>query len=99
MVNGQPAPDGHRLAADPNIYNYSIDSTYSKSSLGNNFPNPFNNTTIIPYFVSEVGSVKLDVIDSYGRLIQELVNKDDHAIGHFTIEFNPKSSIENKIFS
>jgi hypothetical protein len=96
-ANGEPALDGHRLAADPNIYNYSVDSSNTKSSLGNNFPNPFNNTTIIPYFVSEPGSVQMNVIDSYGRLIQELVNKNDHAIGHFTIEFN-SNNLANGVY-
>jgi hypothetical protein len=90
-------PDGHRLAADPNVYNYLTDSTFSNSFLGNNFPNPFNNTTIIPYFVSEGGSVQLNVIDSYGRLIQELVNKNDHTIGHFTIEFN-SNNLANGVY-
>jgi hypothetical protein len=79
------------MSADPNVYNYSIDSSNMKSALGNNFLNPFNYTTIIPYFVSEAGSVQLNVIDSYGKLIQELVNKNDHAVGHFTIEFNSEN--------
>jgi len=39
----------------------------------------------------------LNVIDSYGRLIHELVNKNDHAIGHFTIEFN-SNNLANGVY-
>lgn len=41
-----------------------------------NYPNPFNQTTIINYEIKNAGKVKLSVIDILGRVVDELVNEE-----------------------
>jgi hypothetical protein len=43
-------------------------------TLAQNFPNPFNPSTTIPFTIPESGAVRLDIFDTTGRLIQTLVN-------------------------
>ncbi len=40
--------------------------------LGNNYPNPFNNQTVIPIYLSQKAKVKLDIFDVCGRRIRSL---------------------------
>lgn len=46
-------------------------------------PNPFNMSTMIPYYVSEKGSVRLRVTDSYGREVATLVDDNNHPSGMY----------------
>ncbi len=43
-------------------------------TLSQNYPNPFNPSTTIPFTVPKAGSVRLDVYDTTGRLVQTLFN-------------------------
>lgn len=43
-------------------------------TLSQNYPNPFNPSTTIPFTLPESGSVRLDIYDTTGRLVQTLVN-------------------------
>jgi hypothetical protein len=52
-----------------------------------NFPNPFNPTTIIPFKLKERGYVKVMVYDIKGELLKVLVNETREA-GYYETEFN-----------
>jgi len=52
-----------------------------------NFPNPFNPITIIPYRIKERAYVKIMVYDIKGELIEVLVNSVKEA-GYYETEFN-----------
>ncbi|RNC83268.1 MAG: T9SS C-terminal target domain-containing protein [Balneola sp.] len=54
--------------------------------LGNNYPNPFNPSTIIPYELKQQGQVSLKVYDVNGRLVQTLVDRVQGA-GEFYVSF------------
>jgi len=41
-----------------------------------NFPNPFNPSTTIPFKLSSRSRVQLDVFDVYGQQVASLVNAD-----------------------
>jgi hypothetical protein len=47
-----------------------------------NFPNPFNPSTTIPFKLSSRSRVQLDVFDVYGQQIASLVNADREAGYH-----------------
>ena len=44
-------------------------------SLGNNYPNPFNPLTTIPFTISKPGLVVINIYDLNGRLVRRIVNK------------------------
>lgn len=56
-------------------------------SLGQNFPNPFNPSTVINYSLSEEGFVRLEVFDAIGRKVSSLVNEVKPA-GKYSVTFN-----------
>jgi hypothetical protein len=54
----------------------------------NNYPNPFNSSTIIPYRLKEAGYVKLYVYDIKGEVVKVLVNEHQPA-GYYEAVFSP----------
>jgi plastocyanin len=59
----------------------------SDFKLYQNFPNPFNPSTIISYSIPSASRVSLVVYNSVGEKVLELVNKNQSA-GYYSIEFN-----------
>ncbi len=55
--------------------------------LFNNYPNPFNPTTIIKYSVPKVSNVRLSIYNMMGQLIKTLVN-ETKAPGFYNAEWN-----------
>ena len=64
--------------------------TPGKFRLYNNYPNPFNPSTIIKYNVPKVSKVTLKVFDILGREVQTLVN-NVQAPGEYSITFDAKN--------
>jgi hypothetical protein len=62
-------------------------SSDSKYSLENNFPNPFNPTTRISYSIPANSLVTLKVYDMTGREVATLVN-EEKSEGSYSIDFN-----------
>jgi len=58
--------------------------------LENNFPNPFNPSTIISYSIPDGGFVELKVYDVLGRDIVELVNEYQSS-GEYSVQFRGSS--------
>ncbi|MBK9099521.1 MAG: T9SS type A sorting domain-containing protein [bacterium] len=65
-------------------------------SLSQNFPNPFNPSTVISYQLPVAGNVTLKVYDVLGNEIATLVNEEKQA-GTYEVEFNPSSSIKSPV--
>jgi hypothetical protein len=61
-----------------------------KFSLEQNFPNPFNPSTVISYELPVGGNVTLKVFDILGKELTTLVNQFKPA-GKFKVEFNAKA--------
>jgi hypothetical protein len=57
--------------------------------LQQNFPNPFNPTTLISYRLLQSGPVKLEVFDISGRLVSSLVDEKQGA-GFHSVNFDAK---------
>ena len=76
---GQPAfgkilIDDFRLIADVDL-DISVNGLPNKITLDNNYPNPFNISTMIPFIVDKTRPIRLTVYDLAGHKIRELVNK------------------------
>lgn len=56
-------------------------------NLAQNFPNPFNPTTTIKFYLKQGGKVKLDVYNMIGQKVDELLNQELPS-GFHEIEFN-----------
>ena len=52
-----------------------------------NFPNPYNSTTVIGYQISESGRIVLKIYDMLGREVADVVNEQKNT-GTYSVEFN-----------
>lgn len=64
-------------------------------SLGDNYPNPFNPSTTIPFTLTEAGHVALQVYDVSGRLVSTLLEGQMTAGAHAVVFNAVKESGEN----
>ncbi len=85
------APDsGYFVAVYDTTTNINDERFIPKSAiLSQNFPNPFNPSTIIKYEIPERSFVTLKVYDVLGNVIATLVNEENSA-GNYNVEFNAK---------
>jgi hypothetical protein len=67
-------------------------------SLGTNFPNPFNGTTIIPFELEETAQIALKVYDVSGRLVNELVTGEKPS-GIYHVEWDGKNLLGMNVSS
>lgn len=62
----------------------------TKYSLYNNYPNPFNPSTVIKYDIPQASMVTLKVFDVLGREVATLVN-GEHKAGSYQVAFNARN--------
>jgi hypothetical protein len=65
--------------------------------LEDNYPNPFNPTTTIPYVLPEASEVRLDVYNVSGQLVQTLVNEQQPE-GRYELQFEAGSLASGMYF-
>ena len=70
-----------------NIGYNELNNIPTEYSLKQNFPNPFNPTTVIEFSIPENSNVKLKIFNSLGKEISELVN-DRRDRGTYRVEFD-----------
>ena len=66
------------------------DSTVITENPLDNFPNPFNPSTVIKYQIVKAGQVTLKIYDTLGREVANLVDKDQPS-GSYSVNFNASS--------
>lgn len=84
VVQYSTVADGLVLTDD-----FEIEFLFSDGTLrlGNNFPNPYNNLTVIPIVVPQRSGIRLDIYNSARAIIQTVLNKEFN-IGYYKIPFN-----------
>jgi hypothetical protein len=70
-----------------NVVSSSVDFTVKEYSLLNNFPNPFNPSTIISYQLPVASNVSLKIYNVVGEEVATLVNMNQEA-GLYQVNFN-----------
>jgi hypothetical protein len=68
------------------------------AQLAQNFPNPFNDRTVIPYRLLSGAEVRLEVFDLLGRRVASLVDGPQPA-GHHTVSWNGRNSFGRSVAS
>ena len=71
--------------------------TPTQSSLQQNFPNPFNNSTVIRYSLEKESDVTITVYDVAGREIKTLVNESKQS-GTFSVGFSNQAIASGTYF-
>lgn len=66
------------------------------SDLGQNYPNPFDNTTTFDYRVREAGKVSFQVLDITGRVVKE-IEKGVQGAGNYKLELSAEN-LNNGIY-
>jgi hypothetical protein len=68
------------------------------TSLGNNYPNPFNPSTTISYSLGEAGTVKLSIYNIKGQLVKTLVNEEKEP-GRYNVVWSGEDNHTGKVAS
>jgi hypothetical protein len=87
-------------SVDIGAYEYEVSSFVKDKNLDEyilytNEPNPFNQFTIIRYYLAEPGDVTLRIYDKTGRLVRTLVNEHQNA-GEYDITWNCRDKDGNQ---
>ncbi len=91
-VEGTEPPGDANLVTNPGDPNSRPTSVHDatniyKFDLSNNYPNPFNPTTVIKYELAKRSNVSLKIYNIKGEEIQTLVNSEQNP-GSYQIKFN-----------
>lgn len=69
---------------------HQVDISAMKFSLNQNYPNPYNPTTVISYLIPEASYVNLKIFDILGNEIAHLVNEEQSA-GKYEVTFSAQN--------
>lgn len=92
-------------AVGEQVWKYSLDAVPSATpppvlarpvELAQNSPNPFNPTTVIPYYVREGGHVRLVVYDPRGQFMATLVD-DLRPFGEHRVVWDGRDALGNEV--
>lgn len=86
---------GKRFSSQPRVH-IQTESLPENYSLGDNYPNPFNPRTWIPFAIPEEAHVKLTIYDILGREVVSLVDEDVSA-GFNRVSWNGRDCYGNQV--
>lgn len=76
------SPNAQSIAATVNNFEWTTSLAENSISLQQNFPNPFNPTTTIPYRLERDSHVNLSIYDLTGRVIRTIIDQSKTSGSH-----------------
>jgi hypothetical protein len=73
-----------------------LENTSAQNTLGQNYPNPFSERTIIPYRLKDVTHVEITVSNLLGQKVADLVNDQQNG-GYYEVEWYAKDKNGNQL--
>jgi flagellar hook assembly protein FlgD len=80
------------------MFTVSLTTPALRTTLGQNFPNPFNPTTTIPFSLATDGNTRLSIYTAEGKLVRTLEN-GPMSKGHKRAMWDGKDAIGNPVSS
>ena len=76
---------------DHELQNYDLGNAFpevpNKFALGQNFPNPFNDVTVIPFSIPLEANVSLTIFDVRGRTVGEILRNKRYSAGNHQLNW------------
>jgi len=76
---------------DHELQNYDLGNAFpevpKKFALGQNFPNPFNDGTIIPFSIPLEANVSITIFDVRGRTVKEILRNKRYSVGNHQLNW------------
>lgn len=69
------------------------DEVANNFAIGQNMPNPFNNTSVINYELNEAANVSVEIVDVTGKLVKS-INQGTQAAGAYTLNLDANDFAE-----
>lgn len=88
--SSKPASGYYELVYDPNPVSVKDIDTPIAYALQQNFPNPFNNSSVIIYSIPKPSQVLIKIFNTLGEEVATLINEEESA-GSYEIEFNAQN--------
>jgi hypothetical protein len=70
----------------------------SSTMLNQNYPNPFNPSTIIGFSLPRSSEVSLTIYDVSGKVVDNLINRQDMAAGYHSIAWKPDMMLPSGVY-
>ena len=74
-----------------------LNGTPIQYTLAQNFPNPFNPTTVINFSLPENTNVSLEIYNSIGQLVDKLIDDKNYVQGYHHVTWNGLNSAGNQL--
>ena len=95
LADGQ----GNEVESEASSYEINFDTSLpNETALNDAYPNPFNPSTAINYGLTNDGYVEIMIYDATGRLVEELVAKNQTA-GYHSITWNASNQASGMYFA
>lgn len=100
FVQGDDQNQANNQTSEIEVWNYVDDIPVSPLasglSLGQNIPNPFDNSTLIEFHLPSGGDVKFFVMDEMGRLVYQILK--NYPAGDNAIKFTPDQNVASGVY-
>ncbi|GAB3749922.1 3-coathanger stack domain-containing protein [Spirosoma pomorum] len=88
LLPGFSAESGSTFAANIKAVNRKQETPLQLAA----YPNPFDQSTTIEYYLPSAGKVNLNIVDSQGRIVGHLVQGENQEAGKHTIDWKPENA-------